>query len=317
MVATAGSCFAQHVSRSLKSAGFNFFVAEPAPTDLPENLATERHYGLFSARFGNIYTPRQLVQLFDRAFGSFIPTLDAWSHPVRDDCVIDPFRPQIQRDGFASIELLLDDRQEHLACVRRMFEELDVFVFTLGLTEAWVHRDDGAVVPLAPGVAGGRWPATDFQFHNFSVDEVRADLNDFLARLRRVNPGSRVIFTVSPVPLAATYEDAHVLCSTTYSKSVLRVAVDEVCRHADAATYFPSFEIITGAQALGRYWDDDLRSVRPSGVAHVMRCFLRHFTNESDAAGRLTSSAESDDRFKVEALNAAAVLCDEDAIRRN
>ena len=32
------------------------------------------------------------------------------------------------------------------------FRDLDVFVFTLGLTEAWVAKADGAVFPLAPGV---------------------------------------------------------------------------------------------------------------------------------------------------------------------
>ena len=38
--------------------------------------------------------------------------------------------------------------------VREVFETCDVFVFTLGLTEGWVSTLDGAVYPLAPGVAG-------------------------------------------------------------------------------------------------------------------------------------------------------------------
>ena len=35
-------------------------------------------------------------------------------------------------------------RADHLAAVRSMFEQLEVFLFTLGLTEAWCAAEDGA-----------------------------------------------------------------------------------------------------------------------------------------------------------------------------
>ena len=35
-VATAGSCFAQHIARHLKNAGFNYYVAEPGHPILPD-----------------------------------------------------------------------------------------------------------------------------------------------------------------------------------------------------------------------------------------------------------------------------------------
>ena len=61
-----------------------------------------------------------------------------------------------------SVEELTEDRSRHLAAVRQMFETLDVFVFTLGLTESWEHVPDGAALPLAPGLpaafAGERRP---------------------------------------------------------------------------------------------------------------------------------------------------------------
>lgn len=47
-IATAGSCFAQHVSRSLKSNGFNVINKESSD---------------YSANHGNIYTVAQLLQL--------------------------------------------------------------------------------------------------------------------------------------------------------------------------------------------------------------------------------------------------------------
>ncbi|MFZ1482204.1 MAG: GSCFA domain-containing protein, partial [Paracoccaceae bacterium] len=73
--------------------------------------------------------------------------------------------------------------------------------------------------PLAPGVAGGRMDAAAYEFHNLTFSEVSADLAEFWKGLREINPSARMILTVSPVPLIATYEQQSALVSTTYSKA--------------------------------------------------------------------------------------------------
>ena len=157
-VATAGSCFAQHIARHLRTSGFDFLVTESAHPIVPAAVAERHGYGQFSARYGNIYTARQLLQLFDRAYGDFTPIEDSW--PAVDDVrVVDPFRPTIEPGGFASEAEMRADRAHHLGRVRAMFETLDIFVFTLGLTEGWVSTADGAVFPLCPGVSGGLFDA--------------------------------------------------------------------------------------------------------------------------------------------------------------
>ena len=102
-------------------------------------------------------------------------------------------------------------------------------------------------------------------------------MDAFLRRLRGVNPASRVILTVSPVPLAATYTGNHVLSATTYSKSVLRAAAERVVRSHSNCAYFPSYEIITGAFNRGSYFASDLRNAHDDGVDHVMRVFFSRY----------------------------------------
>ncbi len=131
-IATAGSCFAQHISRTLSSIGFSYLVTETEPATPG---AIDENYRVFPARFGNLYTTRQLLQLFQRAYGLFVPVDFAWRG--KEGGFLDPFRPRIQRGGFPSIEDLQADRDRHLSAVRDMFEQCDVFVFTLGLTEGW------------------------------------------------------------------------------------------------------------------------------------------------------------------------------------
>ncbi|MGU3361713.1 GSCFA domain-containing protein [Methylobacterium sp. M6A4_1b] len=307
-VATAGSCFAQHVARALTGAGFGHYLAEAAPAGITPEAAADRQYGTYSARYGNIYTARQLLQLFDRAYGTYTPSLPDWTRP--DGRLVDPFRPGIEPAGFADAAEVEADRLRHLAAVRAMFESLDVLVFTLGLTEGWMHRPDGAMLPVAPGVVGGTFDPETYTFVNARTGDVRDDMLAFLERLFAVNPGARIILTVSPVPLIATYANRHVLVSNTYSKAALRAAAEEIVAAEPRAVYFPAYEIVTSTANAARYYDDDLRSVTPAAVDHVMRVFLDAFTDRAKPP-ILTQP------LGIEYRRAASVICDEEAIERS
>jgi hypothetical protein len=312
-VATAGSCFAQHIARHLKHSGYNYFVAEPGHPILPGAVRKSYNYGLFSCRYGNIYTARQLWQLFRRAYGEFTPQEDAWHEAP--DVVLDPFRPTTQPGGYSSVDEMRRDREQHLAAVRHMFETLDVFVFTLGLTECWRSRADGAVFPLCPGVQGGEFDPERYEFYNQPVEDVIADLTLFRRALARVNPAAQIIFTVSPVPLVATAEPGeNVLSATTYSKSVLRVAAESLRRRFDNVHYFPSYEIITGAFNRGAYYASDLRNVLETGVSHVMGLFMHYATGDDAEVAR--ESEEAPDDFVTMSEKLVEVECDEIALAR-
>jgi hypothetical protein len=61
-IITVGSCFAQHISKSLEENGFQWIDSEPAPLDLIAAQHAKYGYGLFSFRTGNIYTTALLKQ---------------------------------------------------------------------------------------------------------------------------------------------------------------------------------------------------------------------------------------------------------------
>ncbi len=314
-VATAGSCFAQHIARHLRVSGYRFFVAEEGHPALTQKVRQRAGYGLFSARYGNIYTARQLLQLWQRAFGSFRPEEPVWRGEAGE--YLDPFRPTVQPGGFVNEAEMLADQAQHLAAVRSMFESLEVFVFTLGLTECWQSRVDGAVFPLCPGVSGGIFDASRHEFHNQNLTDVVHDLEQFRQELQAVNPSAQLLLTVSPVPLAATASPgAHVLAATTYSKSVLRAAAGMLASGYSNVHYFPSYEIITGAHARGRYYADDLRNVLENGVSHVMRVFFRHLTTGPVPAAPVAPQEVAVDRHVAASTAIVDVECDESALER-
>jgi hypothetical protein len=308
-IMTMGSCFAQHLAKKIKRAGFNYLTTEPPPVDLSSEAAARRNYGLFSARYGNIYTARQAVQLFDRAFGKFTPQESVWPKKSR---FVDPFRPNIEPDGFESSNELMADSANHLSAVKEAFLKVDWLIFTLGLTEAWQSTADGAVYPIAPGVAGGQFVEGQFKLANFSAAEVADDITALRHRLHAVNPNAKIILTVSPVPLAATASNQNVWVATTYSKAVLRVAAEETVLRFNNVTYFPSYEVIVSPAAGGRYFEDDLRSVNNAGVNHVMRIFFRHFCEESDNILSLTAAKLKNIEHGL--AQDMEILCDEKLI---
>lgn len=271
-IATAGSCFAQHIGNHLAARGAAFMDMEPAPPVF-DSVAEARQwgYGVFSCRYGNVYTSRQLLQLFDEAHGARIPSERVWEKEGR---FYDALRPSVDPVGQDSAETVFALRARHLAAVRRMFAELDVFVFTMGLTEGWENAEDGTMFAVAPGTVAGMYDSSRHVFRNLRAAEVRADMLAFWDRLLVVNPRARLLLTVSPVPLAATASDNHVLVATTYSKSVLRAVAGELAEEVDSIHYFPSYEIITSHPGRGMFYEPDLRNVNPFGVNYVMNHFF-------------------------------------------
>ena len=60
-----------------------------------------------------------------------------------------------------------------------------------------------------------------------------------------MNPAIRMIFTVSPIPLFATFEGHSAILADCASKSALRAAIEEVMMEKDEdelLIYWPSFE---------------------------------------------------------------------------
>lgn len=269
-ILTAGSCFAQHIGRALQARRYDWRTIDPHLTD---NDAT-------SLPTGNIYTAAMLRQWLDWATGTTSPPDLSWQ---RDARVVDPFRPTLPAKGFASVTEMLAARQRSLARMAEGLAQADLFIFTLGLTEAWRDRR-GWLYPLCPGTAGGRFDPVDHIFHNYTTSEIEQDLRAAIDILRALNPDMDIILTVSPVPLIATATDRHVLVATTESKSVLRAAAGTVCRDRDRVDYFPSYELITAAISRGRFFAADQRSVTAEGVETVMGHFFRGFGEEVSLA---------------------------------
>jgi len=306
-VATCGSCFAQHIGRRLHASGFNYLDVEPAPTSITAHERVSNGYGIYSARYGNVYTAAQLLQLIERALER-LKFDEAWELAGQDGQIryVDPFRPNLAPKGYATPEEMLEEQHRHLAAVRELFSKLDVFVFTMGLTELWRNKDTGAVYPIAPGVTAGRFDPDLHDFHNLTYEETLQDMLAFIDIMKEINPEFRMLLTVSPVPLTATAESRHVLISTMHSKSILRAVAGELERRFDFVDYFPSYEIVMSPPFRGMFFQNNMRTVHDQGVDFIMgHFFAQHQPDDlsQDKASELDNEEFCDEAFLALARN--------------
>lgn len=273
-VVSAGSCFAARIATFIRESGVNFLSSDDRVTP-DENAIREETPNTFSLRYGNIYTVKQLMQLLQRASGTL--AVDAPAAVDKNGRLRNLLRPGVL--SYSSLDILRADDAAHLQNVRRLLGEADLFIFTLGLTEYWRDLALDLALPSTPGCGYGEYDPARHHFHNASLVEVVNELVQVFALLHGINPAIRVLLTVSPVPLVATYEPMSAIEATFYSKSVLRQAIT----HAMASwpvknvDYFPSYEIVTNPHVIAENFESDMRGISAVGVQRVMSNFRARY----------------------------------------
>ena len=97
---------------------------------------------MYSARYGNIYSVKQLLQLVQEVSGERDPSNFIWN---RDDRYFDALRPLVEPEGYKSFHEVVDARKYHIEKVKNVLNQLDLFIFTLGVTEMWLDKETNTV----------------------------------------------------------------------------------------------------------------------------------------------------------------------------
>ena len=269
-IACYGSCFAQHIGKALATRGYNMLITEVPPKNMSSESASHFNYDKFSSRTGNIYTASLLRQWVEWSIDRALVPAEVW---IDNGRYYDPFRPTIEPAGFDSYDECVRSRHYCLDCFYKSIVKSEFIVFTLGLTESWANID-GFEYPMCPGTVAGLFDPDKHIFLNQGFSKVQDDLNFTLGLIKRHNPRVKVILTVSPVPLTATYSGSHVLKATMASKSILRSVAGYFENSKRFVDYFPSYEIISSPAYCGYFFESNKRNISKAGVDHVMDVFF-------------------------------------------
>ncbi len=200
------------------------------------------------------------------------PTASAYRYERQSDGTIAEWQPHVERAVFEDA-----------------FAKAQAMVFTLGLAEVWVDRVTGHV--FWRGVPEHVYDEQRHELRLSTVPENEANLRAIIETVRGANPDVVVVLTLSPVPLRATFRDMSCVTADCVSKSVLRVAIDNVLEDPPANVfYWPSFELVRWAGACfdWRAYQGDSRHPRRFLIQTVVELFVDTFYGNE--AGQLLRS---------------------------
>jgi len=262
---TMGSCFARNIEVRLKEQGFRV----PA---LDLRLPADERSSDTANDLLNKYNPHAMVNELRWAFEA----------PFPDQAYL-MIGPAEWHDPHLAGNLKpvpLPRLRARRAQVTRLFTRLPrcrALVVTLGLVEAWYdHATELYLNTPPPAAVLARTPKR-FRFDVLGHEEVLAELERLWALVRaHGHPRARMLLTVSPVPLRATYTGGDVLVANSYSKSVLRAAAGAFAATHREVDYFPSYEAAT-LTLRPTAFQEDSRHVAPDLVHVIMDGVLERY----------------------------------------
>jgi hypothetical protein len=238
-----GSCFASNISNYLHQRGYN--------------VLTKRDSRSYVTKMGDgIVNTFAILQQFKWAWLNHVPQGDFWH-------------------GYQAEEFGYDEavRLE----TKALFDEADVFIITLGLSEIWYDEPTGEVFWRA--VPQDKYDAARHKFRVSTVEENKRNILEIHSLIRQFRPDAKIVITVSPIPLTATFRAETCISANAVSKSILRVAVDEVIREVQPTDpniyYFPSYDVVM--YAFDNQWTEGRRHVYPHVLDFNMKIFETHF----------------------------------------
>ena len=242
-----GSCFAEHMGTRLQQMKWRAVVNPFGVLYNPLSITEALGRLIDAHRYGE----DELVEFPDGGWSTWLHH-SRYSHPDR--------------------RAALDAINNSMEAAAGMLAQADWLVLTLGT--AWVYRlkEDGRVVGNCHKV-----PEREFVRQRLSVDEIVETFVALLDRLWSINPGARVLLTVSPV---RHLKDG--LHGNQLSKATLLLAVDELCRRMpERCVYFPAYEVLMDELRDYRFYAEDMAHPSKQAVDYVWERFVEHCTDEA------------------------------------
>lgn len=118
-------------------------------------------------------------------------------------------------------------------------------------------------------------PDREFFRKRLTVDEIVNDYIKLIDAFLQINPSVKIIFTISPI--RHWKDGAH---ENQLSKSVLFLAVDELCNKFDCAVYFPAYELMMDELRDYRFYEEDMLHPNRSAIEFIWKRFSDSFTDK-------------------------------------
>ena len=257
-IASIGTCFARNIKDYLIKNNYQYMV-------LAEGPCTKHS----SARFDRVFNTSCLLQELNRSKNRFKePYLWELSHNKKK-ILLNPFRKNLCYDNKKEFE---DEIAEHQLNVKKIVNSCDILILTVGQSEIVRCKKSNFVFAQVP-------PAEiyDKELHSYETLNEKQNLENLsqIVEILKKNTNLKVILTVSPIPLRATFrKDSDSIQSNFENKFALIKVAKKIASLNFNVSYFPSFEMV---YSLRDPFLDDARHLKEKVINYVMSKFVRKY----------------------------------------
>jgi hypothetical protein len=164
-------------------------------------------------------------------------------------------------------DVALEKINNRISTSREFLKKADFLVITFGT--AWVYelRKTGQVVSNCHKI-----PAAEFKRFRLGVFEITNVYRELLEQIWKLNPGLKVIFTVSPI---RHWKDGAV--ENQLSKASLLLAIDQLIKGFgnQVCAYFPSYELMMDELRDYRFYAEDMLHISPVAIDYIFERFSK------------------------------------------
>jgi hypothetical protein len=251
-----GSCFAVNIGNWLSKRNFRI---------LNKDTASKAYIVQMGEGFVTSYS---ILQQFQWAFEGKTPKVDLWH-------------------GYDAQAFGYDEtvRQETL----RLLNETDCFILTFGLSEVWYDRPTGEVFWRAIPIE--QFDPDRHGFRVVSPEENYLNIKAIVDLIARYRPDAKILMTLSPIPLVATFRPVSCMSANSISKASLRIAIDRLLPEGSLdgrAFYWPSYEIVM--DGFLRKWEPDRRHVKRPILDFIMTLFEKAWCKDGVSDANLSNA---------------------------
>lgn len=169
----------------------------------------------------------------------------------------------------------LEKINSSFASAKEYIQNAKLIIITVGTSWTYILKEDNQVVSNCH-----KLPASRFDRIFTEIDESVNAFSNAIQLVRKVNPDSRFLFTVSPI---RHWKDGAI--ENQRSKAALLLAISKLQKEVKDVYYFPSYEIMMDELRDYRFYNSDMIHPSEQATEYIQERFIQtYFDDESQKA---------------------------------
>jgi len=236
-----GSCFTENIGNKLKEAKFNIDINPFGILYNPISVANSLQFLIKEKTF-----KEDDIFYFNERWNSY------YHH---------------SKFSFTSKDETLNKINSQIKLSSKKLQNTDYLFITFGTSWVYELANTNNIVSNCHKV-----PAKEFKKRILSVSEIVKVYNNLITELKMFNKDLKIIFTISPVRHLKDGFSENML-----SKSILKLAINNLVESYKNCYYFPSYEILIDDLRDYRFYEDDLLHPNKIAIDYIFNLLANSF----------------------------------------